>query len=139
LCDWDKLREATKDHHDKLECKKLFAVLSLSNMTVGDAIANVFVIEAILRDKDFSINDFFDLYIENPSKMYKAVVSDRTKFKTVWNETELTQPKELQEEINKAIASVTNGKAFVRPSGTEDILRLYSEAATVEEVDKLAQ
>jgi len=87
VCDWDKLKEATKDYHDKLECQKLFAVLSLSNMTVGDAIANVFVIEAILRDKDFSHNDFFDLYIENPSKMYKAVVSDRTKFKTVWNET----------------------------------------------------
>jgi len=50
----------------------------------------------------------------------------------------LTEPKELQEEINKAIDSVTNGKAFVRPSGTEDILRLYSEASTLEEVEKLA-
>jgi phosphoacetylglucosamine mutase len=31
------------------------------------------------------------------------------------------------------------GKAFVRPSGTEDILRLYSEAKTIEEVESLAK
>lgn len=30
------------------------------------------------------------------------------------------------------------GKAFVRPSGTEDILRIYSEAKTEEEMEKLA-
>ena len=31
------------------------------------------------------------------------------------------------------------GKAFVRPSGTEDILRLYAEAKTKDEVEKLAK
>jgi phosphomannomutase len=30
---------------------------------------------------------------------------------------------------------IEEGKAFVRPSGTEDILRLYSEAKTIEEVE----
>ena len=45
---------------------------------------------------------------------------------------------EVQEFIDQEVAVVTNGKAFVRPSGTEDILRLYCEAQTVEEMDKLA-
>ena len=46
----------------------------------------------------------------------------------------MTSPLELQDEIDKAVASVTEGKAFVRPSGTEDILRLYAEAKTEAEV-----
>jgi phosphoacetylglucosamine mutase len=62
--------------------------------------------------------------------MYKAVVSDRYKFKTTEDETRLVQPKELQDIIDKAVSEVKNGKAFVRPSGTEDILRLYCEAST---------
>ena len=32
---------------------------------------------------------------------------------------------------------VGGGKAFVRPSGTEDILRIYAEASTPEKVEQL--
>ena len=31
------------------------------------------------------------------------------------------------------------GRSFVRPSGTEDVVRVYAEAETKEEADKLAQ
>ena len=62
--------------------------------------------------------------------MYKIKVSDRTKFTITEDESRLTYPLELQEEIDAAIAKVDEGKAFVRPSGTEDILRLYCEANT---------
>lgn len=31
------------------------------------------------------------------------------------------------------------GKAFVRPSGTEDILRIYAEAKTLEEMETLGK
>ncbi len=34
---------------------------------------------------------------------------------------------------------MNEGKAFVRPSGTEDILRLYAEARTVAEMETLAK
>jgi len=37
-----------------------------------------------------SIYDFNALYEENPSRKYKAVVRDRTKFKTISNESRLT-------------------------------------------------
>jgi len=33
---------------------------------------------------------------------------------------------------------MTNGRSFVRPSGTEDVVRVYAEAATAEECDKLS-
>ena len=108
-------------------------------MTVGDAQANLLLIESILRDLDLSIADFNALYEENPSRMYKAVVKDRTKFKTIWDESRLTTPKELQDKIDELVAATEEGKAFVRPSGTEDILRLYAEARTVEQMEYLAK
>ena len=43
----------------------------------------------------------------------------------------------MQNEIDKLVAAADEGKAFVRPSGTEDILRLYAEAVTVEEMNHL--
>lgn len=71
--------------------------------------------------------------------MYKAIVTDRTKFKVIWDESRLTTPLELQDIIDKEVANVQEGKAFVRPSGTEDILRLYAEAKTIEEMEQLGK
>ena len=44
----------------------------------------------------------------------------------------------LQEFIDKASEKIDGGRAFVRPSGTEDILRLYVEATEKADVKKLA-
>ena len=90
-----KVDEVLSQHMDKIEAKKLRQFLLISNFSVGDAIANVLLIEAILRDLDMSIQDFAAIYEENPSRNYKAVVRDRTKFKVIWDESKLTQPIEL--------------------------------------------
>jgi phosphoacetylglucosamine mutase len=135
VCKWDKVNEALKDKADTVEAKKIAGILKLSNQTVGDAIANLLVIESILQDLDMSIQDFNNIYDENPSRMYKAIVKDRTKFKVIWDESRLTSPEALQEFIDAQVGSVNEGKAFVRPSGTEDILRLYAEARTAQEME----
>lgn len=36
------------------------------------------------------------------------------------------------------LADIPESRAFVRPSGTEDILRLYVEAPNFEDMEKLA-
>lgn len=95
VCKWDRANEVLKDKMDRVEAQKIVAILSLSNMTVGDAIANLLLIESLLCELDMSIVDFSKLYEENPSRMYKAVVKDRTKFKVIWDESRLTQPAEL--------------------------------------------
>ncbi len=136
---WEKINAALKGSEDKLEAKKLKAFLELSNMCVGDAMANVLMLEAIMRDMDWSVKDLASIYQDNPSKTYKAVVKDRTKFKVIWDESRLTQPIELQTVIDAEVAKVEEGKAFVRPSGTEDILRIYAEAKTSEQMESLAQ
>ena len=33
----------------------------------------------------------------------------------------------------------SHGRCFVRPSGTEDVVRVYAEASTVEAADSLAK
>ena len=96
------------------------------------------MIEAVLRDRDWSVDTFSSMYEEFPNKMYKAIVTDRTKFKTQWDESRLVDPLELQELIDAESALVQGGRAFVRPSGTEDILRLYVEAKQEADVQRLA-
>ena len=123
---------------DRIEAKKLRALLRISNVYVGDAIANFLMIEAVLRDTDQSIDTFSSLYQEFPNKMYKAIVANRTSFQTTWDEARLVQPAALQDAIDRFAADIEGGRAFVRPSGTEDILRLYVEARNEVDVELLA-
>lgn len=55
-------------------------------------------------------------------------------------ERRCTAPAGLQEAID-AIIGTSNPKrrAFVRASGTEDVVRVYAEASTVEEVEELGK
>jgi phosphomannomutase len=55
VCKWDKVHSALGDKAQTLEGKKIIGILQLANMTVGDAIANLLMIESILRDLDMSI------------------------------------------------------------------------------------
>ncbi len=92
---WARVNEILKDKMDTIEAQKIVGLLSIFNMTVGDAICNMLAIECILKDLDYSIQDFADIYQENYALVTKAIVDDRTKFKVVWNETKITDPIEL--------------------------------------------
>ncbi|KAH1205607.1 Phosphoacetylglucosamine mutase [Glycine max] len=53
-------------------------------------------------------------------------------------ETVVVSPPGLQEAINEETAKNPQGRCFVRPSGTEDVVRVYAEASTQEAADTLA-
>ena len=42
-------------------------------------------------------------------------------------EDQIFEPKELADFIKKIVEEHPNSRAFARPSGTEDIVRIYSE------------
>lgn len=65
-------------------------------------------------------------------------MANRSIFVPINADTELVQPKGLQDLINAEVKKFKFGRCFVRPSGTEDIVRVYAEAATVEETLDLA-
>ena len=96
---WDKLDQALKGKEDRIEAQKLRAFLRISNVYVGDAIANLLMIEAVLRDRDYSVQQLSDQYQEFPNKMFKAIVANRTSFQTTWDESKLVNPIELQQLI----------------------------------------
>jgi phosphoacetylglucosamine mutase len=135
--DW--LDRALDGKEDNIHARRLRAFLAISNVYVGDSICNLLMIEAVLRAKNYSMENFSNMYRELPNKMFKAVVADRTAFRTVWDETKLTEPQMLQDIIELFSKDFKKGRAFVRPSGTEDILRLYVEAATMDDVENLAR
>lgn len=97
------------------------------------------MLEAILYDRDLSVQEFAGIYKENPSKLWKIVVKNKDNFKTIDDESRLTNPIELQKDLDKLVAQAEEGKSFIRPSGTEDILRLYCEATTTEAMNKMAE
>jgi len=90
----DRIKEVLGDNQSAA-AQKLKTLLSISNVVVGDSIANMLLIEAILFDLDMNIQQLSELYEENPSKLWKAQVADRTKFKTIADESRLTEPEEL--------------------------------------------
>lgn len=65
-------------------------------------------------------------------------VNDRSVITTTNAERTCVTPKGLQEVIDSFVSNYPKGRAFVRPSGTEDIVRVYAEAATEEDVRKLS-
>jgi phosphoacetylglucosamine mutase len=65
-------------------------------------------------------------------------VKERQIFKTTDAERRLVKPVGLQDEIDKLVSSFSRARSFVRPSGTEDVVRVYAEAETQEMTYELA-
>jgi phosphoacetylglucosamine mutase len=121
----------------KLGSKLLLAFSSLINQTVGDGIADLLCVISCLSILELTFEDWSDLYTELPNKQAKVKVKRKEEFKTTEADTILTEPAGLQEKINEIVRNAKNGRCFVRPSGTEDCVRIYAEAASNEEVGRL--
>lgn len=100
-CKFDTLKELLKEIDDtNIAKQKILAAVNLSNFLVGDAMANLLLIEAILFDLDMTAKDLSDCFEENPSKNFKLVVKDRTKFIPIHDESRLQSPEALQQFID---------------------------------------
>ncbi|XP_076060612.1 phosphoglucomutase 3-like protein nst [Oratosquilla oratoria] len=117
---------------------RLADVMDIINETVGDAISDMLLVETVLHARGWSIEDWKKTYTDLPNRQMKVSVADRAVITTTDAERVCVTPEGLQETINKLVSSYPKGRAFVRPSGTEDIVRVYAEAATQKETDELA-
>ena len=116
----------------------LQALTDLINQTVGDALSDLLLVEAILQYNQMSFEEWDSSYTDLPSKQEKVKVANRFLFQPIKADTELQEPASLQEKINLIVKKYKNGRCFVRPSGTEDIVRIYCEASTIEETESLS-
>lgn len=112
--------------------KKLLSTIEVVNETVGDAISDMFLVEIILQSNSWNVKDWSKTYVDLPNVQKKINVIDRNVIKTTDAERKVVTPDDLQAGIDQLVAKYPRGRSFVRPSGTEDIVRVYAEAATKE-------
>jgi phosphoacetylglucosamine mutase len=98
--------------------------------TVGDAIRDFLGAVAVLQRLGLTFEQWASFYSDMPSLMTKAKVADRQQFVCTDDETRLIQPDLVQKEIDAICGqhSDVRARCFVRPSGTEDCVRVYVEA-----------
>lgn len=114
------------------------ALTDLINQTVGDALSDLLLVELILAYKEWTPKEWDNNYVDLPNRLVRVEVSDRNIFKAVDAERRLEQPPRVQEQIDAVVGKYKMGRAFARASGTEDVVRVYAEAATRGEADDLA-
>lgn len=78
------------------------------------------------------------IYTDLPSKQLKVPVKNKYIVLCSDDETYVLSPQTLQDELNKLMKNVPLGRCFVRPSGTEDVMRVYAEGQTQKVADSLA-
>lgn len=116
----------------------LLASIDLINETVGDAISDMLLVEVILQKKGWDVLDWMQLYKDLPNIQKKVRVQDRNVIQTTDAERKCVSPDNLQIRIDEVVAEYPKGRSFVRPSGTEDVVRVYAEADSAENAEALA-
>ncbi|KAJ8083874.1 hypothetical protein PM082_002640 [Marasmius tenuissimus] len=116
----------------------LVSLTEVINQTVGDALSDMLLVEVVLSHKSYSGVEWDSLYVDLPNRLVKVVVSDRNAFKTEDAERRLVSPAGLQGKIEELMNRYQGGRSFVRPSGTEDVVRVYAEATIKAQADELA-
>jgi phosphoacetylglucosamine mutase len=118
--------------------KHLINLTSLINQTVGDALSDMLLVEVVLSHKSYGGAEWDSLYEDLPNRLVKVTVGDRSRYKTENAERRLVSPDRLQDRIDDVVRRYEGGRSFVRPSGTEDVVRVYAEALVRSQVDELA-
>jgi len=133
------IREAQpKSPGQQYALDSLKACIDLINQAVGDALSDMLFAEVVLAHKCWGPQEWENTYIDLPNRLLKVEVFDRSLFKTSDAERRLDSPKGAQEEIDMYCRNFVKGRAFARPSGTEDVVRVYAEAYSRPEAEKLA-
>nr|XP_019527389.2 LOW QUALITY PROTEIN: phosphoacetylglucosamine mutase [Aedes albopictus] len=137
-----KIRAACEDtsrpDDQRTAAKLLLRTIDLTNETVGDAISDMLLVETVLHSKGWSLKDWLATYSDLPNVLMKIKVEDRNVITTTDAERICVTPAGVQDAIDEIVAKYNKGRSFVRPSGTEDVVRVYAEADTKENTLQLA-
>lgn len=134
----EKAQELFKSKRKESEAMEtLYQLTQLVNQAVGDAISDILLVQVVLSQMGMSFQQWDQMYTDLPSYQSKVKVSNRNLVKTIDAERRVQSPEALQTAIDQCVVKFKSGRAFVRPSGTEDVVRVYAEAATEEEVRTL--
>lgn len=122
---------------EKSAIDTLVALSDLANQTVGDALADLLVVLAVLKARHWGPVEWDQSYTDLPNRLAKVQVRDRAEFITTDAERKLVSPKGLQEKLDDLVSKYNQGRSFIRASGTENVVRIYGEAASHVMADEL--
>ncbi|XP_065313176.1 phosphoacetylglucosamine mutase-like isoform X2 [Gordionus sp. m RMFG-2023] len=131
-------KDGTKSSKINTSARNMMNFINLTNQSVGDALSDLLLVEAILLKYGWNITHWNSMYQDLPNRLMKIKINDRTLVKTSPDETICLSPPALQEAIDSLVSRYPKGRAFLRPSGTEDVVRIYAEAESQEKADDLA-
>jgi len=134
----ERILEYASLHPEAAAARDVVALSEVVNQAVGDAFSGILLVESILRRKSWGLRDWAAMYTDLASRQLKVKVADRRAITTTEDESKCLEPKELQPLIETEVARLGARRAFVRPSGTEDIVRVYAESEKQEDADALA-
>lgn len=121
----------------KVAIKRLKACSQVINQAVGDAISDMLFVLAAMKVLNLDIFAWNNLYKDLPSKQLKIATAYKSLITCTDDETRALTPPGLQEALDSAMKEIPMGRCFIRPSGTEDVVRVYAEATTPEGVEIL--
>ena len=104
------------------------------NPLIGDGVADVFAICYVLQELDISPKQWYGLFEKLPARTYKMVVKNKDIFKTNKDESRLITPTDLQPKLDEIMKS--GCRVFIRPSGTEDIVRMHIEGTSMLDIEE---
>jgi len=107
-------------------CQEIKNLLKTQSQYTGDGVSHIYAVDYILTSLNLTKEDWYNLYENNESKLYQLIVKDRSIYKCDKNETQLIEPIIVKEKLDKLMKEYSC-YIFVRPSGTEDIIRVYIE------------
>lgn len=119
--------------------RTLLAASEMVNQAIGDAVSDILLVEVALAARGGGLAAWSAMYQDLPSRMTKVRVADRSLVLTADAERRCVAPDGLQARVDARVAAFAGARSFVRPSGTEDVVRVYAEAATQEDADELAR
>uniref|UniRef100_A0A915Q0M9 phosphoacetylglucosamine mutase n=1 Tax=Setaria digitata TaxID=48799 RepID=A0A915Q0M9_9BILA len=114
----------------KIEIRRLLYFSKLLNTVVGDAMTDLLAVEMLLKHYDWTVENWNSMYEELPNLQKKLKVASRSAIQMNVDETKCVKPQRLQRMIDTIVSKYADGRSFVRPSGTEDVVRIYAEAST---------
>ncbi|EEB08565.1 N-acetylglucosamine-phosphate mutase [Schizosaccharomyces japonicus yFS275] len=112
---------------------------TLCNQAIGDSISDTLMVVFLLQVLGWNAADWLNMYHDLPNALAKATVRNRFEFVCTDADRRLVKPSGLQQIVDEIMRPYESARAFIRASGTEDAVRVYVEASSQKDVDKMMQ
>lgn len=119
----------------KEDVKNLDHIKSLFHPNIGDGILDLLGVLYMLNNLEINHEDWYSFFKPYPSILSKQKVQDKNIFESSRDELTLFEPRDLQNYIDELC--IEKYRAFVRASGTENVVRIYVEGQEDKKVQEI--